>query len=211
MAENQEVDFKLVASHLRKPDGEMGKVVAGYMNEGNKIITELTYKSVAKLSGGTILEIGFGNGFFMPRLIEKGFKRICGIDYSKIMVDEAGKLLEKYVTGNTMELKHASADSIPYPDDYFDKVCAINTIYFWDEPEKVVNEIKRVLKNDGLVSIGFRSKERIKDLEFAKYNFNLYSINEVEKLFIDNGFELVETVSEEEKIYDAVCVTVKKG
>ena len=211
MAENQEVDFKVLSSHLRKPEGEMGKVVAGYMNEGNKVITELTYKSVFKTAGGNILEIGFGNGFFIPQLIEGGLEKIYGIDYSKIMVDEASKLLEKYIAEDKVELKFGSADSIPYPDNCFDKVCSINTIYFWDDTEKVISEIKRVLKKNGNASIGFRSKERIKDFEFTKYNFNIYSIEEVEEMFYKQGFTLVETTVEDEKIYDAVCMTVMKG
>lgn len=206
----KDIDFKEVASQLRKPDGEFGKVVAHKMNEGNKVITDLTYNSISKFNGVRILEIGFGNGFFIPELLKKGHEKICGIDYSELMHKEASEFLSHLIKEEKVELKSASASAIPYPDNYFDKICSINTIYFWDDIEKIIEELDRVLKSGGYLSIGFRSKERMKDLEFSKHGFNLYSIDDVENLFVSRGFKHVQTEVVDEEIYDAVCVTLKK-
>lgn len=206
-----DIDYKEVAAQLRKPQGEFGKIVAGKMNEGNKILTSITYNSISKFAGDEILEIGFGNGFFLPELFEAGIKKIYGIDYSELMLTEASKILHKYIEENRIELKLGTADKIPFPDINLSKICTINTIYFWDDNQKVVEEIKRVLKPGGIASIGYRSKTRMKDLEFAKYGFNMFDINDVELLFCKNGFKLVGTVTEDEEIYDAVCSTFIKG
>ena len=207
----QEIDFEEVAAQLRKPEGEFGKIVAQKMNEGNKIITELTYNSVSKYPCAIVLEIGFGNGFFIPELLKNGHKKVCGIDYSDLMLAEANENLIHFIIEKKVELKWAAADAIPYPENYFDKICSVNTIYFWDEPLKVISEIKRVLQPGGIVSVGYRSKTRMQDLEFAKYDFKMYEIKDVENLFVKNGFELLETIVVDEEIYDAVCTTFKKG
>ena len=206
---NENIDYKEVAKQLRKPNGEFGKIVAGKMNEGNKILTDLTYNSVNKFEGKYVLEIGFGNGYFLPKLIINNCEKIYGIDYSELMVEEASIILKSFIENKTIELKLASSDSIPYQDNYFDKICTINTIYFWDEPINIIKEIKRVLKSGGIFSIGFRSKERIKILEFTKYGFSLYSIADVVKLFEDFNFQLIESLVEDEIIYDAVCLTFR--
>ncbi|MBP3916587.1 MAG: methyltransferase domain-containing protein [Clostridium sp.] len=43
-----------------------------------------------------------------------------------------------------------------YDDDFFDVVTTINTIYFWNDTKKGLEEIYRVLKGDGVFIINIR-------------------------------------------------------
>ena len=44
---------------------------------------------------------------------------------------------------------HAPAESIPYPDDYFDAVISVNALDHVDDFDQAVREIRRALKPDG--------------------------------------------------------------
>ena len=52
-----------------------------------------------------------------------------------------------------MEICHASVSAIPYEDNTFDLVTAVETLYFWPTPEADLPEIKRVMKPGGQLLI----------------------------------------------------------
>jgi ubiquinone/menaquinone biosynthesis C-methylase UbiE len=93
-----------------------------------------------------ILEIGHGNGKQLE-LIKKNkkFVFLYGIDISVDMHNLASKKL-----GRDANLDVATAEDMPYEDSYFDAVITTDTFYFWDDPSRVMAEIKRVLKQEGL-------------------------------------------------------------
>ena len=57
-----------------------------------------------------------------------------------------------------MELKRDTVSAIPYEDQRFDKVCTVNTIYFWPEPERNAAQIYRVTPSGGTAVICFRGE-----------------------------------------------------
>ena len=76
----------------------------------------------------------------------------------------------------------------------FDKFFSVNTIYFWDDEVKALNEIKRVIKPNGKLIIGFRPKHQTEKYPFTKYGFNQFSKTDVSNLLGDNGFSLIDII-----------------
>lgn len=181
-----------VAKQLRKPEGENGIKVAKGMNQSNAFLYNITLENLSIKDNDHILELGFGNGFFIKNVLEKA-KNITyhGIDFSKDMFNEASIINKDFIENNKAKLNLANISSIPYPNDFFDIVFTINTLYFWEKPLDNLLEIKRVLKKDGIICISIRPKEIIEKLQFSKYGFTLYSVDDVIKLYKDAELEFI--------------------
>ena len=79
-----------VARQLRQPTGEGGVFIGTQMNKSNKLMYEMTIPFLRLQEGDAVLEIGPGNGYFIPLLFEQepGI-RYTGVDLSETMVAEA--------------------------------------------------------------------------------------------------------------------------
>ena len=196
---NEEIDPELLATHLRKPEGEIGMKVAEVLNSTNRYITRFTYKCCQPNSGHQILEIGFGNGVLMPALLKMASDiSLVGIDFSKDMVDLGDKLLRSYVDKKEIELIHASVEALPFSDNCFNTICTINTLYFWPDPIENAKEVLRVLKPEGKMCIGIRPKQEIEVLPISQFGFQLYEENEAIELLKSAGFKNVHIQSQQD-------------
>ena len=91
-------------------------------------------------------------------------------------VDPAKQLIARARQKDKIEYKIAPAESIPYPDGYFDYVVSITAIQNFEDIEKGLSEIKRVGKDKFVLSFLKKSlkKESIKE----KIN-NLFKIKKI--------------------------------
>lgn len=180
-----------VGRQLRNPNGLFAAKVAEGMNESNKNIYGLIFDNLEIDDGDRLLEIGFGNGYFFNALSQKNNSvKLYGIETSKEMIRQCGKLNKQLIADNKLEISHVSNSVLPYPDQYFDKAIAINLIYFWENPMENIEELSRVLKNQGRLYIGIRPYNVISQLPFAKTHFNVQQDNWWIELFEKFGFQL---------------------
>ncbi len=167
-----------LARQLRKPEGPQGHEVAKWMEMGNAFLTELSYKHAQFQPDENILEIGIGNGNFLPSIkAQIGSGKLVGLDYSEFMV-EAAKQNNADHLSQGFQIVHGALPHMPLENNSFDKVISINTLYFWDEPSTYLEDIKRVLTPTGKLILGFRTKESVEGLPFSQYGFTLYSLEE---------------------------------
>ena len=71
--------------------------------------------------------------------------KIAGIDYSEDMVKLASGINRKLVESGKAEFKQGYASSLPWKDNEFTIVAAIEVFFFLDETEKIK---KGFLRND---------------------------------------------------------------
>jgi len=103
--------------------------------------------AIAKIgSGKKVLDLGCGTGYG-SFLIYQNHNEVVGIDISQKAINYAKK---KY-KGPTYLI--CSAENLPFNNEVFDAVIAFEIIEHVSDPQKVINEIKRVLKNDGQLFI----------------------------------------------------------
>ncbi|MCP4710961.1 MAG: class I SAM-dependent methyltransferase, partial [Planctomycetes bacterium] len=46
--------------------------------------------------------------------------------------------------------------TLPFDNETFDKLCSINTLYFWKAPNKCFSEMFRTINHGGKIVIGFQ-------------------------------------------------------
>lgn len=112
---------------------------------------EILKEKLASIYGGRILDVGTGVGSFIP-VLQNSFK-----DYFEIIgIDESIKALEaaeKHFNTENIKFIKMSAEDMTFEDGSFDTVCISNSLHHLKDLNKVLNEMKRVLKKDGLFII----------------------------------------------------------
>ena len=93
-----------------------------------------------------VLEIATGPGL-LAKHVAPAAKRMIATDYSDGMIAEAKK--GENPANLTFEI--ADAMNLPYEDNSFDAVIIANALHIVPDPEKVLREIDRVLRPDGIL------------------------------------------------------------
>ena len=125
-----------------------------WFNEEKKYLN----KSITKDS--KVLEVGCGNGRIFIDLIKKT-KNLVGIDNEEKAIKDAKKLFKRYP-----EIKFLLADArnIHFENNQFDFVLCIGTFAnFGNYKFKVLDEMKRVVKNKGLIIISVYSENAFEE------------------------------------------------
>lgn len=194
-----EETLKAIAGQLRQPTGEYAIQVGEKMNEGNLHINLNTFEALNLATNDNILEIGMGNGFFVKNILSADNSiKYTGCDFSEIMVDEARKQNVNFIASGQAKFLKADANELPFEKETFDKVFSINTIYFWDNPQKVLAEIWRVLKTKGQVTISIRPKSIMEHYPFVKYGFKTFAKDDLTELIAKNNFKVVDIIEKDE-------------
>jgi SAM-dependent methyltransferase len=148
---------ELIARQAARPSGGLGWLLGWIMAletaEANRIALGL----LAPRRTDHVLEIGFGHGATISRLsplVDEGM--VAGIDVSPTMVRLATSRNRAEVARGRVRLCLGSADQLPYPDDAFDRILSVHTVYFWQQPQRAFAEIRRVLRPAGRFVLGWR-------------------------------------------------------
>jgi arsenite methyltransferase len=175
----------LLAAQLRKPRGWFGRrVMAPFLNEGNKTLLDAALGALAVVSGERVLDVGFGGGYTLERLAHVvGSGNVAGVELSEAMIDAV-----RARCGDVFDLRLADAAALPFPDACFDAVLSVNTIYFWGDPARVLAEVARVVGPGGRLVIGYRSWLFLAVSPIAWFGFRLRSDRRVAELVRQAGF-----------------------
>jgi ubiquinone/menaquinone biosynthesis C-methylase UbiE len=114
--------------------------------------------------------------------------KIYGVDFSQEMVAQAKQKFKQEIDSGKVSIEFGDVRKLPFAENTFDKICTVNTIYFWDEPLTSLEEIKRVLKSGGKLVVGIRSADKMKQLPVTQYNFKLYDPSAVRDILVEAGF-----------------------
>ena len=104
---------------------------------------------------GALLEVGCGPGHLAVTAASWG-QQVTALDRSGKMLAKARRNTESCAS---IRLVQASADSIPYENDYFDFAIAASLINVVDDPVTVLKEITRVVSPSGRISFLVPSKQ----------------------------------------------------
>ncbi|MEH2324645.1 MAG: class I SAM-dependent methyltransferase [Nostoc sp.] len=124
------------------------------------------------VAGKHVLDIACGEGYGCA-LLANAAKSVVGVDISSEVVEYA---TNEYSTYNNVRFIVGSCDSVPLPDNSIDVVTSFETIEHHDKHEEMMQEIKRVLKPDGVLIIS--SPNRLTYSDEPKYS-NPFHVKEL--------------------------------
>ena len=99
--------------------------------------------------GQRILEVGVGTGLSLP-LYPKDVQ-VYGIDLSSEMLARAQDRKLRDRLENVVQLSVMDAENMAFEDSSFDKVVAMHVASVVPDPERLVDEMRRVCKPDGQI------------------------------------------------------------
>jgi ubiquinone/menaquinone biosynthesis C-methylase UbiE len=195
-------ELQAIASQLKHPSGEKGIEMANMMHETNINMTRHSVQNLHLTSGNTILELGHGNAGHLEYIVEQAQDLVYyGLEMSALMCQEAQQINAAVVAKKQTHFSLYNGTDIPFEEASFDKIFTVNTIYFWQEPEKLLSEIYRVLHPKGTFCITFAEESFMKQLPFTQFEFELYSTEKAERLIGKTAFQIIhkETLTEKVK------------
>jgi len=204
---------RFMAAQLRQPTGWFGShVFSPLMNFGNRPIVETAVRLLDIQPQHRVLEIGFGGGAGLTMVAKfAGTGFVAGVDYSPDMVRRAKGRFEQEILAGRMEVKLGDVSQLPFPDEDFDRVLTVNTLYFWPDTMQGLKEIERVLKPDGRMAVAIRSKEKMSKYTVTRHGFRLFSAEELVDVMQRAGLrELRVDHRGQEKTYDQVVVVASR-
>jgi SAM-dependent methyltransferase len=196
----EEEQLKALAAQLRQPHGAKGIEIGDMMDESNGNMTRQTINSLNIQNGDQILELGHGNCAHLPYILDRYKAQYYGLEISELMHAEAKQINKSYAEKKYAHFFMYDGIEMPFGDDFFDKAYTVNTLYFWNEPEKMLQDIYRILKPEGVFSIGFAQKSFMEQLPFTKFGFTLYDTKQAEELVAKTDFKILTTATQVERI-----------
>ena len=181
---------RFIARQLSRPTGLIGRVIGRLMNRHNAKMNAFAVEQLELLATDRVLEIGFGGGVTLRSLIS-GAAFVGGVDRSRDAVQWANARYSAAVKHGRAAFREGSVEAIPFETASFNKVCAVNTVYFWPSLDAGFAEIHRVLLPDGRAVVGFLPKEWMDRMGYPPDIFTARAPNEVVAAFTNSGFKAV--------------------
>jgi len=97
--------------------------------------------------GGDVLEVAPGPGFLAIELARDSRFRVTGLDISRTFVEIARKNAAEAAV--TMEFRHGNASEMPFAENSFDLLVCRAAFKNFSEPQKAIDEMRRVLRPGG--------------------------------------------------------------
>jgi SAM-dependent methyltransferase len=142
----------------------------------------------SELAKGRVLDVGSGPGRDGLILHARGLEVVC--------LDASGEMV-KLSTQKGLVSVVGSFDSLPFQDGSFDGVWAYTSLLHIKKSEigNAIEEIKRVLRGDGIFGLGMieGDKEEYKESSGVEKPrlFSFYKKDELENILYQAGFEII--------------------
>ncbi len=123
------------------------------INITGKILSGIVYPEFFPIDREeTVLNVGCGNGV-QAVIYKRNFKKMVGVDINQERLNISSLVMGKYNIKN-FEAICANVEKIPLTEK-FNKVIAIDIVEHLVNPENLISEIYRLLRNDGKLLITF--------------------------------------------------------
>lgn len=189
-------------------DGYYGNDVSGNDNFWWDQAHQTMYNDFCKKyiigKSGKLLDVGCGLGFFVKKLNDYSNWQVFGYEISKTAVDFAVNKLK------LANIFYGKAEEADFPKNYFDIITLWDVIEHISNPDRILNYINLILKNDGFLFIHTPNaniqllKARLKKLIYgmkskihyleAKDHINTYTAKSLSMVLRHNNFKAIQFI-----------------
>jgi ubiquinone/menaquinone biosynthesis C-methylase UbiE len=184
--------------NVRRPKGFIGRLFVKGMNITHHKRTDWGLQHIKVEEDFTILDIGCGGGRTICKLASMAPKgKVYGVDISEDSVEVARNYNKKLVNEGKVDIRHSGVSKLPFDDDFFDLVTAVETHIYWPDLEADLGEALRTIKPDGSLIliggeyIGSRFDDRNRNWA-TKIGMSLHTLEELKSIMTNAGFKDVE-------------------
>jgi SAM-dependent methyltransferase len=185
-------------ANARKPTGRLGRFLIRAMNIRHYPMTNWGLSHLSIGNQDMILDIGCGGGGAVHKLAKIAINgKVWGIDFSDESVMVSRITNKQFVQMGRVEIQQSSVSCLPFSDNMFDLVTAVNTHNFWPDLVTDMQEILHVLKPGGkLIIIGSAYEGGKYDKRNQKYaeliEIACPGVNELHEIFLRAGYSEVQ-------------------
>jgi len=191
-------------SQCQRPTGWLGRFTLWRMNASHSKLTDWGLEQVCIEKHHTILDLGCGGGRTVSKLAAIATEgKVYGIDYSEESVAASKRTNARWIDVGRVEIRHGSVSQLPFSDDMFDLVTAVETHFWWPNLPADMCEIFRVLKPSSkliIIAEVYRGANTLAARLAEKYaertGMALLNVDEHRDLFVNAGYSDIEVIEE---------------
>jgi ubiquinone/menaquinone biosynthesis C-methylase UbiE len=197
-----------IDSQYGKPKGLLGMYTGEKMVKQHSPETLWTIKLLDMKQDETVLEVGCGAGYAIKLLLEQSaVSLIVGLDISKSVLRSAAIRNRIEIRKGRLQLVKNDVGQLTFQDMSFNKVFSIHSVYFWEDIQKNLVDIYRVLKPEGMVILTLSDGKNGVISEWAKELISLQIIPGMKNC----GFRDIEMLrGQNSRDYHIVSIRAKK-
>ena len=141
-------------SQCQKPSGLLGRFTLWRMNKSHSKLTDWGLAHISVQPQFTVLDIGCGGGRTVGKLAALATQgKVHGVDYSEESVRVSRKTNIAFIAAGRVEIRQASVSQLPFPDNTFDLITAVETHFWWPNLGDGLRELFRVTRPGGQLAI----------------------------------------------------------
>ncbi|MDB4062175.1 bifunctional demethylmenaquinone methyltransferase/2-methoxy-6-polyprenyl-1,4-benzoquinol methylase UbiE [Vicingaceae bacterium] len=141
----------------------------------DKLWRKKAVKILSIIQPKVILDVATGTGDFAIESLSLKPTQVVGIDISQGMLDKGIIKIKKNGQEDIIELKYGDSEDIPFEDNYFDAITVAFGVRNFEDLEKGLSEMKRVLKTGGMAVVLEFSKPKSFPIKQI-YNFYFHKV-----------------------------------
>jgi demethylmenaquinone methyltransferase/2-methoxy-6-polyprenyl-1,4-benzoquinol methylase len=149
--------YKTSALGKKQQVTQMFDAISGNYDDLNRVISfgiDIKWRNrvvaiLKKKNPNKILDIATGTGDLAINLVKTGAEQIIGLDISRGMLEIGEKKVADKGLDSTIEMILGDSENLPFEDDAFDAVTVAFGVRNFENLEKGLAEIYRVLKPSG--------------------------------------------------------------
>jgi SAM-dependent methyltransferase len=204
-----------ILNQVRRPDRGMGRFFLWVMNLSHSSLTDWGLQHVRVERDFSVLDVGCGGGRTIQKLaamVTQGM--VYGVDYANGSVAASRAKNAELIGAGRVEIKQASVSQLPFPEDKFNVVTAVETQYYWPDLPKDMREILRVLKPGGTLVIIAESykkgaQEKLQRPAMKLLRSTTPGVEDQRALFSEAGYTDIQIFEERAKGW--ICAVGRKA
>lgn len=174
--------YKDSALGKKEQVAQMFDTISGNYDNLNRVISfgidikwrKKVLQIVSQSNPKIILDIATGTGDLAILMAQTNAEKIIGLDISAGMLEVGEKKIAAKNLSNTIEMILADSENMPFEDNYFDAITVAFGVRNFENLEKGLAEILRVLKPNGVFVI---LETSVPDKTPYKQGYNFYTKN----------------------------------
>ncbi|MEZ4224758.1 MAG: methyltransferase domain-containing protein [Polyangiaceae bacterium] len=151
-----------IYAQFRRPTGWLGRLVGLSMGVKNASRSRWVLGLLAARPGERVLEVGFGAGADIARLLDAVGPGgvVVGIDASEVMVHSAAHKNRRAAAEGRLFLRHADIADAFLEDGTFDAVYSVNCAQFWPDLAAGFEALRKATRVGGRAVVAVQPKHR---------------------------------------------------